>query len=106
MSQINVRGSIASPATITRLRTRISGQKLSPYLFLLPGLILFGMFILWPMLYSLRVSFYNWNVVRTDLSAFVGLENYRATLSDQIFQRAVVNTVTYVLVTVPGQGVG
>jgi multiple sugar transport system permease protein len=55
------------------------------------------------MLYSLRVSFYNWNVVRTDLSAFVGLENYQATLSDPIFQRAVVNTVTYVLVTVPGQ---
>jgi multiple sugar transport system permease protein len=76
---------------------------LIPYLFLLPGLILFGMFILWPMMYSLRVSFYNWNVVRTDLSAFVGLENYQATLSDPIFQRAVVNTVTYVLVTVPGQ---
>ncbi len=103
MSQINARGSVASPATLTRLRTRISGQKLIPYLFLLPGLILFAMFILWPMLYSLRVSFYDWNVVRMDRSVFVGLENYQTILSDPIFQRAVVNTVAYVLVTVPGQ---
>jgi multiple sugar transport system permease protein len=74
-----------------------------PYLFLLPGLILFALFILWPMLYSLRISFYEWNIVKPETSVNVGLANYQDALADPVFQRAVINTIGYVLVTVPGQ---
>lgn len=71
--------------------------------FLLPGLLLYGTFILLPMLYSLRVSFYDWKVLNPSLSSWVGLENYARALSDPIFQRASLNTLAYALVTVPAQ---
>ena len=73
------------------------------YFFLLPGFLIFGLFVLYPMLYSLRISFYDWNVINPALSDFVGLENYRRFLNDPIFQRAVLNTVSYTVITVPAQ---
>ncbi len=104
MSQAHVRGRVTPPATLTiNGRVPRAGKHIMPYLFLLPGLILFALFILWPMLYSLRISFYEWNIVKPETSVNVGLANYQDALADPIFQRAVVNTVGYVLVTVPGQ---
>jgi multiple sugar transport system permease protein len=73
------------------------------YLFLIPGLILFVVFIIYPMLYSLRISFYDWKIINPEASSWVGLDNYRELLSDPIFHRAVLNTLIYTAVTVPGQ---
>lgn len=73
------------------------------YVFLLPGLLLFAVFIIYPMLYSLRISFYEWNIIVPEKSAFVGLDNYRSLLTDRIFRRAVLNTLSYTAITVPGQ---
>ncbi len=79
-------------------------QHIVPALiFLLPGLVLFALFLLGPMLYSLRISFYDWNIVHPERSVWQGLDNYRKALGDPIFQRAVANTLAYTLVTVIGQ---
>lgn len=76
-------------------------------LFLLPGLLLFLTFIVGPMLYSFRMSFYDWKIIRPERSEWIGLANYVRALTDPIFQRAVVNTLAYTLVTVPAQiGIG
>jgi multiple sugar transport system permease protein len=72
-------------------------------LFLLPGLLLFITFIIGPMAYSLRISFYDWKIVRPENSEWLGLANYIRAISDPIFRRAVLNTIVYTLVTVPGQ---
>jgi len=69
-------------------------------IFLLPGLVLFVLFFLGPMLYSLRISFFEWKIVHPDQSVFVGLSNYQRALSDPIFQRAVLNTLAYTVITV------
>jgi multiple sugar transport system permease protein len=68
--------------------------------FLLPGLALFLVFFVGPMLYSLNISFFDWNVVRPERSAFVGLENYRQALTNPIFHRAALNTLVYTFFTV------
>ncbi len=73
------------------------------YLFLLPGFFLFGLFVIYPMLYSLRISFFDWNVIKPIKSEFVGLKNYQVLLSDPIFRRAIINTIAYTLITVPMQ---
>ena len=73
------------------------------YLFLLPGLVLFVLFVIYPMLYSLRISFYDWNVIKPVKSEFVRLDNYRTLLTNPIFRRAVLNTLAYTAITVPGQ---
>ncbi|MBI5964033.1 MAG: sugar ABC transporter permease [Chloroflexi bacterium] len=69
-------------------------------IFLLPGLILFALFFLGPMAYSLRISFFEWKIVHPERSIFVGFENYQRALSDPIFQRAVLNTLAYTVITV------
>jgi len=69
-------------------------------IFLLPGLVLFVLFFLGPMLYSLRISFFEWKIVHPDQSVFVGFRNYQRALSDSIFQRAILNTLAYTVITV------
>lgn len=66
-------------------------------------MLLFLTFILGPMVYSFRISFFDWNIVHPEQSVFEGLSNYTDALGDPIFRRAVVNTLAYALVTVPGQ---
>jgi multiple sugar transport system permease protein len=73
------------------------------YVFLLPGMLLFALFIVYPMLYSLRISFYDWNVIKPSKSEFLGLDNYKMLLTDPLFRRAILNTFAYTVVTVPGQ---
>jgi multiple sugar transport system permease protein len=72
-------------------------------LFLLPGFLLFFTFVIGPMIYSFRLSLYDWNIVKPEKSEWIGLENYARALGDPIFRRAVLNTLVYTLITVPGQ---
>jgi multiple sugar transport system permease protein len=79
---------------------RRSSDWIPILIFLLPGLVLFVLFFLGPMLYSLRISFYDWNIVHPERSEFIGLRNYTQTLANPIFRRAVLNTAVYTLITV------
>ena len=83
------------PRSLTRIASALP--------FVLPGLILFFIFIIGPMAYSFRISFYDWKIVRPERSEWAALANYTRALSDPIFRRAVVNTLAYTAVTVPGQ---
>lgn len=76
-------------------------KALPAYLFILPGMTLFLVWTLYPLIDSFRMSFYEWNLIKP--SRFVGLDNYRRALSDEVFWMAFRNTLFYVVVTVPGQ---
>jgi multiple sugar transport system permease protein len=71
--------------------------------FLLPGLLLFTVFVLWPIAQGVRVSFYDWNIMPGAEQHFVGLDNYRRALTDPVVRVAGRNTLLYVVVTVSGQ---
>jgi multiple sugar transport system permease protein len=76
-------------------------KALPAYLFILPGMALFLVWTLYPLIDSFRMSFYEWNLIKP--SRFVGLDNYRRAVSDPVFWMAFRNTLFYVVVTVPGQ---
>lgn len=78
-------------------------RSLNAALFILPGLLLFTIFLIGPMLYSFRISFYDWKIIKPENSEWVGLANYAKAVGDPIFRRAALNTLVYALVTVPGQ---
>ncbi len=80
-----------------------TNQSIQAALFLLPGFILFLTFIVGPMIYSFRISFFDWNIIFPEKSTWVGLANYLEAIRDPIFRKAVLNNVMYTLVTVPGQ---
>lgn len=75
-------------------------QIIPAIIFLLPGFALFFIFFLGPLLYSLRISFFNWNFAHPDRSVFVGFTNYINQLKSPIFHRAVINTTVYTAITV------
>lgn len=67
--------------------------------FLAPALVILGLFVIWPMLSALRLSF-------TDASGFgdpewVGLENYIAVFTDPDMLEAVTNTALYTVLFTP-----
>jgi multiple sugar transport system permease protein len=67
---------------------------LTPYLFLLPGLLLFAVFRLYPLLDGLRLSFTNARLGRAQY-AWVGLANYERLLGDTRFHTSLWNTALY-----------
>jgi len=77
-------------------------SKAAPYLFLLPALLFFSVFWVFPFLFSIWVSTTDWDILGnlSDLT-YQGLENYGKVLNDSIFRTAVRNTFTYVLMDVP-----
>lgn len=69
-------------------------------LFILPGLLLYLIFSLYPTLYGLYISFTDWNGVKTDYN-FVGLNNYVKLLTDDtIFLKSVNNNLKFMLFVV------
>ena len=70
---------------------------------LLPGVLVFGMFTIYPIVKLLYMSFLEWNRDNMFEHSFAGLSNYAAVLSDATFRTAFANTLIYTLVTVPGQ---
>src|SRR5205823_3825573 len=77
------------------------------YVMLAPALVLFGVFVLYPLVGAVRISLTNSSGIGR--ATFVGLGNYRDLLSDDVFWKAALNTVLLAVVSVPvsvGIGLG
>lgn len=82
-----------------RLRSRLD-LSLSPYLYIAPFFLIFLVFGLYPLGYTVWVSLHEWGVAGK--VKFVGLDNYADLVVDPDFWNAVVNTLgMLVLATVP-----
>jgi multiple sugar transport system permease protein len=64
------------------------------YLFILPTLGYFLIFVAFPLLFSFYLSFHDWNPL-SDQRTFVGLANYAELLRSESFARSVVNTALF-----------
>jgi multiple sugar transport system permease protein len=74
-----------------------------PYLFLIPGLALYMLWTVYPLIYQLYISLFDWKIIPGQESVFVGLANYQAAFADKTFWLAMKNTALYAVVTVIGQ---
>ncbi len=75
---------------------------LSGYLFILPNVIGMIVFTLIPMVFSLIISFTDWDYTQgLGNWNWIGLENYIEMWTDQWFTDALINTVLFAAVTVP-----
>jgi len=84
-------------------RSRLYYRWYVPYLFLLPGLLFYVVWTVYPLAYQLYISFFNWKIMPGQVSQFIGLSNYQKAFADPIFWMTLRNTVIYALVTVAGQ---
>jgi multiple sugar transport system permease protein len=81
---------------------RLLGEgRLSPYLFLLPFLVLYAIFLIFPIVQGLYVSLTDWDMMRPH-KPFVGLDNFRFLFSrDSLFWPSVRATLAYIFLNVP-----
>ncbi|AKG03786.1 lactose ABC transporter permease [Salimicrobium jeotgali] len=77
----------------------MKNKKWTPYLFLLPGSAILLLFIFYPMLQAIWLSFTQYNMVTE--ASFIGTENYEELFNDELFWNALKNTIIYLVVVVP-----
>ena len=82
-------------------RRLVLHENVSAYMFMLPFLLFFVMFVLYPMFMCVRTSFFDATSGMDREDIFIGLENYKTMFSDEVFWIALKNTMIIVLVSVP-----
>jgi multiple sugar transport system permease protein len=90
----------APAAPIDKRQGTSSAANLTGLAFALPHLVLFVVFLLVPVFGGFYLSLHSWHVL-AKAHPLVGLANYRAALSDDIFWIALRNTVYFVVLVVP-----
>ena len=78
---------------------RLLRNTVSALGFLAPFLILYTLFIIWPVIQGIYVSLHRWGLMGK--IRFVGLENYRVFLTEKFFWEALWHTTFFVILAVP-----
>ena len=71
-----------------------------------PALVLLTIFLFIPMILTLVFSFTDYFALSPNLTHFVGFENYGKLFKDELFLQSFFNTVKFVLIILPCQGLG
>jgi putative chitobiose transport system permease protein len=71
--------------------------SLTPYLFLAPALLVIAVFLLYPIGAVVYYSFTDYNIITPP--EWVGLDNYKQLLGEELFWKALRNSFIYLLVT-------
>lgn len=79
----------------------ISGNKdtRDGILFSLPFLIVFALFLIYPIFFGFYISFFQWNILGTP--SFIGFKNYVDLFNDARFWSSLWHTVQFVILTTP-----
>lgn len=92
----------ASTAILVRQSAKRWNQRtLAPWLFLAPGLFMFTVYVLWPILQSITLSFYDWNGLYNQdgqfTGTFVGMGNYAELMTDPAFETSLWNNLKWLV---------
>lgn len=74
--------------------------KIEPFLYLFPAIFFFGVFTYFPFFKTIYKSFFLTNSMGV-IREFVGFENYKSVLSNDVFLKAIVNTLKFVFSSIP-----
>ncbi|MCD4832611.1 MAG: sugar ABC transporter permease [Bacteroidales bacterium] len=76
-------------------------NRILPYLMVSPYLIHLTLFIVFPVVFSLILTFHKWNIISSP--EFVGFDNFLRLFQDRLFWKAIINTIVFLLVHIPLQ---
>lgn len=74
------------------MRKRRIQNNLTAYAMIIPAMIIFFLFLVYPLLKAIQISFYDYSGIGK-MTDFVGLENYVNSLADADFGKALLRTV-------------
>src|SRR5581483_9538803 len=70
------------------------------YLFIAPMIILIAVFLFYPLVDAFIISFQKIGIARDEATRWVGVANFVNTVKDSVWQRALLNTFIFTVVTV------
>lgn len=83
------------------LNRRRFTRNMEPYSWLSPSMILFIIFLVYPIIFSIILSFFEWRGYSTDIfSKFIGFQNFIKLFKDGLYWQSLKNTLILVLVVV------
>lgn len=77
-----------------KLRNQSLKESLTGYLFIAPQMLIFLIFLVYPIFEGIRLSMYQ---ISYTSEKFVGLDNYVTLFNDPVFFKALINTVIFVV---------
>ncbi len=77
------------------------GDRLTPYLFLAPALLILSLTVFYPALRAFYLSFTQYEYDLTQPPVWIGLQNFQRLLVDPIFWQTFRNTLLYLICVVP-----
>lgn len=80
---------------------KISMRNISPYVYLVPSLLIFGIFLFYPFFKTIYLSLYKTNKMG-QARLFVGFGNYKDLLTSPSFYNSLIVTVEFVVIVVIG----
>jgi multiple sugar transport system permease protein len=85
-------------ATAPRRRRARWREWRTGYLFVLPSVLMFAVFLFGPVVWSLLLAFQDASLTRRE---WTGFDNFATLANDRVFRKALVNTGIYAAITVP-----
>jgi len=76
-----------------------SSRKKWGYIFVIPGVLWYASFMLYPMYYDIVLSVHRWMGIETR-PLFIGLDNFKEIFTDSLFYKSTVNTFYFTLMSV------
>lgn len=80
---------------------RRTKNKLLPYIFVSPYILHFLMFVAFPVIFSIVLTFHKWNIISP--MEFAGLNNYVRLFNDAVFFKSIGNTLIFLVIHIPLQ---
>lgn len=80
-------------------RALMRRETIAGYAFMIPSLIFFLGFVIYPMIQCVITSFFDSTMNRADV--FIGFQNYKELFQDKVFLGSLKNTLIIVIVSVP-----
>jgi raffinose/stachyose/melibiose transport system permease protein len=69
------------------------------WVWVLPAVILLGVFVYYPIVDNIRLSLYSWSAFNPR-AVYIGLGNYRTAFGDPVFRRSLLNNVFYAVISI------
>lgn len=75
--------------------------KITPYLLVSPYLVHFMLFVAFPVVFSIVLTFHKWNIISP--MEYIGLNNYIRLFKDEVFFKSLINTLIFLVIHIPLQ---
>ena len=76
-------------------------RKLTPYLLVAPYILHFVVFVAFPVIFSIVLTFHKWNIISP--MKFSGVDNYIRLFNDALFLKSIMNTFVFLIIHIPLQ---